>query len=163
MPWCAAGHMGHTSYNASLVSHLGLYGYSSFHACIMRVPTVCIPSGMLKEVARSASLPSRGRSLHTGAHTVFDRSDSEAGLLAKVPAGGAQWPLPSARLRATAVGGLRIVTQTSQFSTLDSATYIDAVKVRAGAGAGGGVCGKPGQRQGCVRLPGPMGPRNGHQ
>ena len=50
---------------------------------------------------------------------------------------GAQWPLPSARLRATAVGGLRITTQTNQSSTIGYQAFIDAVKVCGQCGGSG--------------------------
>ena len=66
------------------------------------------------------------------------RPDSESGLLEEVPPGGAQWPLPSAPLTATAVGGLRITTERTQRSKLGDTAFIDAVKVpRVCAGEGG--------------------------
>ena len=73
--------------------------------------------------------PAERRALPPPSSTRHHRPDAESGLLEEVPAGGAQWPLPSLRLRATAVGGLRITTQLNPHDTIDDAAFIDAVKV----------------------------------
>ena len=55
-----------------------------------------------------------------------------------MPGGGVQWPLPSARLRATAVGGLRITTRA--VDKVELAAFIDAIKVCTSARGRGCAC-----------------------